>query len=675
MARRVLGSLVVDVRTNTAKFTQGLAKADRSLQKFTSSAGLAQRAMAGFGAAGAAFAAGALLRGVINTTREIEKLKATLKTLEGSTSGANNAFAFITKFAATTPFSLQQVTKAFIKLKALGLDPSEDALRSYGNTASAMGKSLEQFVEAVADAITGEFERLKEFGIKSKTEGDRVKFTFQGITTEVGKTADEIEGFLRKIGKNQFAGALTAQANTLDGIMSNISDAFTRLQVAEDGTLDDLKESLQGFLDLLNDPSTIKAASTFTSIFIGELNRTLEGIVTVTNAMRTLGETLAASVSGPNDIKRIDEQIARLFKRIDVARRTAGPLYPKEKSIRDIKEIEAQIASLQERRKLLDGTLFAPDVGAPKATDLPKINIDAALNLQPFDTKKRDTKSLTDEENQALRDKAALYAQTRTAVEQYEIQVARLQKLQREFGLDQEVYNRAIQQYAEDLRDADPAVAAINKQQEEAARVFEATRKPLEKLYAEYERLQKLNLDPETFKRAVTQAAEGYAKLEKKGKEATDNLSVYAEQAARNTQDAFADFLFDPFQNGLDGMLIGFLKVIQRIAAEQAAAAIFDSKADGGLGLGNLIQGGIKSLFGGAKAIGGPVNPNQAFLVGERGPELFVPPTRGNIVPNDQMGSARSVTVIQNIAAPRPSQYRKAASRMALDAQRQFQRA
>lgn len=50
--------------------------------------------------------------------------------------------------------------------------------------------------------------------------------------------------------------------------------------------------------------------------------------------------------------------------------------------------------------------------------------------------------------------------------------------------------------------------------------------------------------------------------------------------------------------------------------------------------------------FGGKKEKGGPVVPNKAFLVGEKGPELFVPSDRGNIVPNDRiMGGETKVTV------------------------------
>ena len=166
---------------------------------------------------------------IVSTNREFERLHASLKTVTGSAQGADRAFKMIEDFASSTPFNVEQITEAFIKLKALGLDPSQEALMSYGNTASAMGKNLMQFVEAIADAATGEFERLKEFGIKARTQGEQVSFTFQGVTTTVGKNAAEIESYLRQIGNVQFAGAMSEQMNTLGGIFSNIQDNFSKL--------------------------------------------------------------------------------------------------------------------------------------------------------------------------------------------------------------------------------------------------------------------------------------------------------------------------------------------------------------------------------------------------------------------------------------------------------------
>lgn len=166
----------------------------------------------------------------VKTAANFETLKTSLlSTFQGNQSAADAAFKQIQGFAAETPYEMEQVLDAFIKLKNLGLDPSEEALSSYGNTASAMGKSLNQMIEAVADASTGEFERLKEFGIKSKSEGDKVSFTFQGVTTKVGKNAAEIQKYLLGIGNVNFAGAMERQSQTFNGRLSTLKDNFSSL--------------------------------------------------------------------------------------------------------------------------------------------------------------------------------------------------------------------------------------------------------------------------------------------------------------------------------------------------------------------------------------------------------------------------------------------------------------
>ena len=56
---------------------------------------------------------------------DFESLKTSLTTsLEGSSQAAEAAFKNIEKFAASTPFALEEVTRAFITLKNMGLDPS-----------------------------------------------------------------------------------------------------------------------------------------------------------------------------------------------------------------------------------------------------------------------------------------------------------------------------------------------------------------------------------------------------------------------------------------------------------------------------------------------------------------------------------------------------------------------
>lgn len=169
------------------------------------------------------------LNKLVSVQREFDILNAGLITATGSAEDAAIAFEALEDFAARTPYGLQQAVEGFTKLVNLGLTPSERALESYGNTASAMGKDLMQLVEAVADAVTGQFERLKEFGIKTKVEGDRVSFTFRGITTTIGNNAAEIEKYLMDLGENEFAGAMALRAATLDGAIAELEDTWDGL--------------------------------------------------------------------------------------------------------------------------------------------------------------------------------------------------------------------------------------------------------------------------------------------------------------------------------------------------------------------------------------------------------------------------------------------------------------
>lgn len=182
-----------------------------------------------FGVAFGAASIGAYLGKVVEVQRQFDVLNSSLVTVTGSSAQAEKEFAWIRQFASTTPYALAEVTQAFVKMRALGLDANRDSLASFGNTASAMGKSLDQIIEAVADASTGEFERLKEFGIRTAQQGDQVSFTFRGVTTTVKKSSDEIVEYLKRIGEVDFAGAMDERAKTLDGTLSNLADSWERL--------------------------------------------------------------------------------------------------------------------------------------------------------------------------------------------------------------------------------------------------------------------------------------------------------------------------------------------------------------------------------------------------------------------------------------------------------------
>ncbi len=199
------------------------------------------------------------LKKLVEVNREFGILKAGLETATGSAQGANDAFIALQDFAKTTPYDLAQATSAFTQLVNLGLTPSERALKSYGDTSAALGKDLKQMVEAVADAATGEFERLKEFGIKSKNQGDTIAFTFKGTTETVKNNAAAIEEYLIKLGEVNFDGAMKKRMESLDGAIANLGDSWDAFfyQLGQSGATDVLKDSFNAVGDALNEVNSM----------------------------------------------------------------------------------------------------------------------------------------------------------------------------------------------------------------------------------------------------------------------------------------------------------------------------------------------------------------------------------------------------------------------------------
>lgn len=164
----------------------------------------------------------------INTTAEFEKYKAVLTNTLGSQEKANKAFEDLSVFAAKTPFQLNELTGSYVKLVNQGFKPTMDEMRKLGDVAASQGKSFEQLTEAIIDAQTGEFERLKEFGIRAQKQGDQVAFTFKGVKTQVDFTNESIRNYILGLGEAEgVAGSMDAISKTMGGSLSNLQDSFS----------------------------------------------------------------------------------------------------------------------------------------------------------------------------------------------------------------------------------------------------------------------------------------------------------------------------------------------------------------------------------------------------------------------------------------------------------------
>ena len=164
------------------------------------------------------------------TRKEFAKYEAVLRNTFQSQEKAGQAMKMLQQLAADTPGSLKEWTEAFIKLVNRGIKPTSSELTNMGDLAASQGKSIDQFIEAVLDAMSGENERLKEFGIKANKNGDTVKYTFRGVTTEVQNSDEAIKNYLLSLGQLEgVAGSMAVQMKELEGVESNFGDTIDNM--------------------------------------------------------------------------------------------------------------------------------------------------------------------------------------------------------------------------------------------------------------------------------------------------------------------------------------------------------------------------------------------------------------------------------------------------------------
>lgn len=181
----------------------------------------------------AAFSVQALIgfgKQVVDITGRFQKLEAVLTNTLGSKGLAQQALKQIQDFASKTNFSVEELTQAYVKLANQGFKPTTNELRKLADLANSTGKSFDMLTEAIIDAQTGEFERLKEFGIRAQKEGENVKFTFKGVETQTRFTNDAIREYILSLGDLEgVSGATIAISNTLEGQLSNLGDTYDKL--------------------------------------------------------------------------------------------------------------------------------------------------------------------------------------------------------------------------------------------------------------------------------------------------------------------------------------------------------------------------------------------------------------------------------------------------------------
>jgi len=211
-----------------------------------------------------------------------------------------------------------------------------------------------------------------------------------------------------------------------------------------------------------------------------------------------------------------------------------------------------------------------------------------------------------------LRQQIALFGKDGpTAVLRYRLTLGDLAEAVKRLGPEGETLRQGLLAQIKTLEDkqrlqqaADKKAAEKQRLQQEGAALTERLRTAQERYNAAIAHYKKLlaaeAIDQTTFNRAKKAAQKRLEEATKNTRQATDAMNQYAISAARGMQQAFADYLFNPFDKGLKGMLRGFIDVLRRMLAE-ALAAQLGQKMFGDYGktgqLGGWIGGVLASLF------------------------------------------------------------------------------
>lgn len=118
---------------------------------------------------------------------------------------------------------------------------------------------------------------------------------------------------------------------------------------------------------------------------------------------------------------------------------------------------------------------------------------------------------------------------------------------------------------------------------------------------------------------------------------AGEQSGIYKAMFAVSKAFALADAIIKIQQGMAQALVLPFPANLAAIAQVVSATASIIS----------TIQS-VTMTFSGERAMGGPVQRNRTYLVGEKGPELFVPSQSGSIIPNDRLAMGGSVQVIVN---------------------------
>ncbi len=324
------------------------------------------------GIAAIAVSAGAIAR----VGAGFEDLKDSLDSVFGSITAGDAAMQKIFTFAQTTPFQIEDATKAFIALKSAGIEPSMDMLQTFADTASVSVDQLgtfEALIRMVQRSASGgmgleELNMISDRGIDVLgILSDKLNLGKDDIA-EFGKTAEGAAEMVKALTEGlqeKFGGAMEAKMDNLSTKTSNMIIAFKQLG-------DELfKSGLGDFLKSMADRLTAMANA------IAKANRASRG-------ERTL-EDMGVDTSKPLSEQRGELQAtAELAKaQADAAFGQIGKYGDRGQASRDFKKFHSMYVNAMKEMLELDRQMFVESLAEPTTNAFDAGSIDGLIDFLP----------------------------------------------------------------------------------------------------------------------------------------------------------------------------------------------------------------------------------------------------------------------------------------------------
>jgi hypothetical protein len=605
-------NLKINILVND-KSKEAFSRLDKNLGKLKSSIFNLKNAFLGFGA-------GVVIKGFVDAGIQIENLGVQLTALFGSAKAGQKALQEVTKYAIKTPFELKNIQQGITSLAVVRKTAEEagisfeELLKITGNTATLLGNDF-----ALASL---QVQRSLSAGISSAE-----LFRERGVTAMAGFTAgvrtsalDSAKALKKTFGTGGEFGSLTDElSKTVAGTISNIKDSFFTFQVAvSEGMFGALKSQLG---DLQNFIITNETQ-------IQQFGRNIgEGLAKV---IVKLGEAVVFARDHFEGLKQV--LIAIVLIKIGSFFLTLGAvLYDLTKIVRNL-----TIAMLANPAFATAGLIVAgiglitsAILSAKDATDAWANSLEE-IDLTEFIGQKTPMKILKDTDSFGF-----------NVLKNPELRQFRGSgKPQFGFENSPELMGRGRSEQKLSL--FEKTRTALEELNNKELKTFEEKMANIHKIIAE------------GISTGITKVSESLARSVVLGENLLQSFRALAQQILINILSALIEqvaimvimklFKKEEIQKEAEKDNL-IRKQNTNLKRQIALQAILMAMGGGGGGGSGLFQGG----FGGARASGGTVSKGQPYLVGERGAELFIPNSTGQIAQSARgMGSGQT-TVNFNI--------------------------